>query len=158
MKPSPEDLESRVQQLEQEVASLRRGGRRRKRTVRYRSAAHILGCPLLCIATGPCPELGESVGHARGVLAIGDVATGVIAIGGIARGGLAIGGVSVGLFSLGGVAVGLLAGAGGVATGLVAAGGLAIGGLVAGGAAVGWWPVGGGVLRIPDLLETFLGR
>lgn len=152
MKPTYDELESRVTALEQQVALIHGTNRPRKRTVRYRSSAHLLGIPLLEVALGPAPWLGERVGSARAVLAIGDFATGVIAIGGVARGGFTVGGISVGLFSIGGVSLGLLAGAGGVATGLVAAGGVAIGGVVAGGLAIGYWAVGGAVFHLQQLL------
>jgi len=54
---------------------------------------------------GPDPEQGEWRGHARGLLAIGDVATGWIALGGLALGALALGGTAGGLVAIGGAAV-----------------------------------------------------
>lgn len=47
--------------------------------------------PLLSVAIGPDAARRELNGRARGIVAIGDIATGVIAIGGIARGLVAIG-------------------------------------------------------------------
>jgi hypothetical protein len=126
-----EELERRVRELEAEVAALRAG---RGRVVRYRSAAQFGGLPLIAIATGPDPAKGEARGHARGILAIGDIATGVVAVGGVARGLAAFGGVALGVVTFGGASIGALA----------AVGGLAIGGIAIGGGALGWTAVGGG--------------
>lgn len=118
---------------------------------RYRSNLMLFGLPLIHIALGPHEDALH--GQARGIIAIGDVATGVLAIGGIARGAVAIGGVAVGLVSLGGMAIGLLTCLGGFAVGGLAVGGLSAGlaaqggltaGLVAdGGLAVGYVARGG---------------
>lgn len=124
----------------------RRGGGRlsRKPTVRRRSAATFLGYPVVCIAMGPDPESGERFGRAKGLLAIGDVATGGIAIGGVAVGVVSLGGVSVGLGGIGGLSVGLVVAFGGCAVGGFAVGGAAIGGVATGGGAVGYIAQGGG--------------
>lgn len=107
---------------------------RSARIIRKRSKRKFFGMPLWEIARGPDPAKGERVGHARAILAVGDVADGLIALGGISRGVIAIGGVSVGVFSLGGVSVGLVAALGGVALAPLALGGVAIGALALGGA------------------------
>ena len=112
------------------------------RGVRRRSDYEYLGLPLWCVAVGPDPERGELRGHAKGILAIGDIATGLVAIGGLARGGIAIGGVAVGLVALGGLALGGLA-FGGLAIGLLAIGGGAAGWIAVGGAAAGVYAAGG---------------
>jgi hypothetical protein len=135
------DLEKRVRELEEEVRVLR--GRRPGR-VRYRSAVGIGDIPLVAIALGPDPERGERRGHARGIVAIGDIATGVVAVGGLATGGIAIGGLSLGLASLGGLALGVLLAVGGAAVGGVAVGGAAVGRVAVGGGAVGEYACGGG--------------
>ena len=137
-----QDLEKRVSALEAEVARLRAGGG--YRTVRHRSAAEFGGLPLLAIATGPDPAKGERRGHARGIVAIGDVATGVLAIGGVARGLVALGGVAVGVVTFGGTSLGALAAVGGLAIGTVAVGGGAVGWTALGGGAVGTYACGGG--------------
>jgi len=126
-----DDLNARVAELEQQVALLTAG---RLRGVRYQSAARIGNLPLIAIATGPDPQRGELRGHARGVIAIGDLATGVLALGGLARGFVAVGGLALGVVSLGGL---------GIAAGL-AVGGLALGSLALGGGAIGYAAVGGG--------------
>jgi len=106
-----------------------RGGKR------YRSKSMILGMPVLDIALGPHGT--ELRGHARGFVAIGDIATGVLALGGVARGVVALGGVALGCFSLGGVSIGLLTAIGGCSIGGIAIGGLAVGGIATGGLAIG---------------------
>lgn len=132
-----EQLEKRVAQLERLLArsAILRG-------VRNRSATTIGGFPLYDIAFGPDLAREEIRGHAKGILAIGDMATGVLALGGIARGVIALGGLSIGVFSFGGLSLGALFAAGGVAIGGVAAGGAALGGVAVGGAAGGYYACG----------------
>jgi hypothetical protein len=114
------------------------------RSVRHASGREFLGLPLYAIALGPDPERGEARGHARGVIAIGDIATGIVAIGGWARGVFAVGGLATGLFSFGGLAVGLVAAFGGLAlSALLAIGGGAAGTAAFGGVAIGHYAVGG---------------
>lgn len=139
----PRDLEKRLAELETEVGRLR--GQRWK-GVRYRSGIGLGDIPLLAIATGPDPERGEFRGHARGIVAIGDMATGVLAIGGLARGFVAVGGLALGLVSLGGLSIGVLLAIGGLAIGSTAFGGGAVGGVAVGGGAVGYYACGGGTL------------
>ena len=107
-----------------------------KRVIRFESETRILGCPLVSVACGPDASQKETRGWARGVVAVGDVATGVVAVGGVAGGGIAIGGLSCGLLSIGGVAIGGLVLAG-VAAGFAAMGGVAVGHYARGGVAVG---------------------
>lgn len=138
---SERDLERRVEELEQELARLRRSGLRGRR---WRTDFELLGLPLVSVALGPDPDRGEWRGHARGVIAVGDLATGVFAFGGLARGVVAFGGLSLGLVSFGGVAIGLLLAIGGGALGSLALGGGAVGGVAVGGAALGRYACGGG--------------
>ena len=88
---------------------------------RYRSKATLFGLPVIDVALGP--KGNEPRGRARGIIAIGDIATGGLAIGGLARGVVAIGGAAFGAFAVGGMAVGLVAATGGFAVGGLAAGG-----------------------------------
>ncbi|HEX3658860.1 MAG TPA: hypothetical protein VHV55_23910 [Pirellulales bacterium] len=131
MAESQAALRQRVGELEQKLGTLQA----RRRGVRKRSDRTLFGLPLYDIAVGPDPERGQARGHARGIIAVGDVASGVLAVGGAARGGLAVGGAAVGLIAVGGAAIGLLA-----------LGGAAIGGVAVGGAAVGYCAVGGGAI------------
>jgi hypothetical protein len=134
---SREQLEKRVAQLEQQLAG------QRVRGIRRRASWELLGLPFYDIAVGADPERGETRGHARGFIAIGDIATGVVALGGLARGGIAIGGAAIGLVSLGGLSIGALLAAGGLAIGGVAFGGGAVGGAAIGGGAAGYYACGG---------------
>jgi hypothetical protein len=82
------------------------------RAVRWKSSATFLEYPVISIAVGPDPANNESRGHAREVIALGNVATGVIALGGVARGvvalgGIAIGGIAIGYAAIGGLAIAL---------------------------------------------------
>lgn len=76
----------------------------------YKSKRTLFGLPLLHINCGP------GLRWARGVIAVGNVATGLVALGGVSAGLLSLGGASLGLLlALGGVALG------GVSIGAVAA-------------------------------------
>ncbi len=116
---------------------------------RYTSPIVIFGLPLIHIALGPDEK--SMRGHARGIIAIGDIARGWLAMGGVAIGIFAFGGVGIGVVSLSGCAIGVFAlggaafgGAvmGGGAIGVVAQGGAAIGVVANGGTAVGCYARG----------------
>ena len=113
---------------------------------RWRSAATLFGWPVIDVALGP--KDGQMRGHAKGIIAVGDIATGGVALGGFARGVVAVGGLAVGLFSLGGGSLGVIAATGGFAVGGMAAGGGAAGYLASGGGAVGVVAQGGGALGL----------
>ena len=103
----------------------------------YKSQRTLFGLPLLHI------NVGHRDHWARGIIAIGNIATGFVALGGVAVGLLALGGVSFGLLlALGAVALGG-ASIGGVALGALAWGGVAMGWLAVGGCAVGVYAAGG---------------
>ena len=139
-----QDLERRVSELEGRLAAYERGGRLGSGAgVRRRASWGIGDIPFYDIALGPDLSRGELRGHARGVIAIGDVATGFLAVGGVARGVVAIGGLAAGLLGVGGLSIGILAGLGGLAIGGVAVGGGAIGGVALGGGVVGYYACGG---------------
>jgi hypothetical protein len=159
-----EDQETRA--LRERVADLeaRLAAQPFHRGVRKRSSRTLLGLPLWDIALGPDPETGAMRGHARGIIAVGDLATGVLALGGLARGVVAVGGLSFGLVSLGGCAIGLLAALGGMAIGGIAIGGGAAGLIAVGGGAAGYYACGGGAIgtfvisateRSPEAVELF---
>jgi hypothetical protein len=125
---------SRIEPRRQSVA--------RPTRIRKRSTIRVFGLPLWEIARGADPKHGEDRGHARAIIAVGDVADGIVAVGGIARGGVTIGGISLGILSLGGVSVSLLAAVGGVAIAPLAYGGAAVGAVAIGGAALGCYAKG----------------
>lgn len=97
----------------------------------------MFGLPVLHYTRGKCPETGRRI-VAKGIIAVGRLATGVIAIGHAALGVLAIGQLGLGLlFGLGQASSGVLAvgqlalgfyfGIGQVATGIIAIGQIGIG-------------------------------
>lgn len=144
-----EDLEKRVAELEKRVAAHETGFRAVPiRGVRKRADWNIGGLPFYDIALGPDLEHGELRGRAKGVIAVGDIATGFLAIGGLARGVIAIGGLAAGLLGLGGLSVGILAAVGGLAIGGVAIGGGAVGAVALGGGAIGYYACGGGAAGV----------
>ena len=91
-----EKLEERVDRLERELVALRA---RRVRSVRWRADWGIGKLPMWEVAVGPDPARGESYGHARAVVALGDIATGFVAVGGWARGVIALGGLAAAVSS-----------------------------------------------------------
>ena len=102
----------------------------------YKSKRTLFGLPLVHIRLqdhGLC--------RARGIIAIGNVATGLIALGCVSFGGLSLGAVSLGAGSLGALAVGL-ASLGGFSIGLLAGGAISLGVLALGGIAKGVFAVG----------------
>lgn len=88
-------------------------------------------------------NIGLGVCRAKGIIAVGNIATGVVSLGFLSVGVLAIGLLSLGLLAFGSCALALLLGAGGVATGLLAFGGLAVGIMTFGGVSVEYIAVGG---------------
>lgn len=93
----------------------------------------------------PLVHINFGLGHyrAKGIIAIGNVATGLLSFGFVSVGLFAWGMISLGLLAFGAIALGLLVGAGGVATGALAFGGVAIGIMCFGGVSVGYIAVGG---------------
>ena len=103
----------------------------------YKSQRTLWGLPLVHINPSQ-----RGLTWARGIVAIGNVATGFIAIGCFAAGLISLGAMAVGLLALAGFAMGLLA-LGGISVGLIALGGCALGYLAIGGSAVGVYAAGG---------------
>lgn len=102
----------------------------------YKSDRTLWGLPLVHINCGP------GICRAKGIIAIGNIATGFVALGGIAFGAVSAGGAALGLLALGGLAVGGLV-IGGLGIGLVALAGIALGWLTFGGVSFGVYAVGG---------------
>lgn len=106
----------------------------------YKSKRTLFGLPLVHV------NFGRRDHWARGIIAIGNIATGFVALGGVAVGLFTLGGVSIGLLlALGAVSLGA-ASIGGAALGLLAWGGIALGWLAVGGCAVGVYAAGGVVV------------
>ena len=113
----------------------------------YKSARTFCGLPLIHINLGSGRLfMTGGIRRAKGVIAIGNIATGIFAFGALSAGIISIGGASVGLLSIGGLALGLLLAFGGLSIGTVSFGGLAIGILSAGGCAVGIYALGGAAI------------
>ena len=103
----------------------------------YRSKHSLFGLPLVHIHCGP------GIHWARGIIAIGDIATGFVALGGIAAGLVSLGALSLGLLlALGALSAGMIS-IGGLALGLTAWGGFAFGLLSVGGISCGVYAAGG---------------
>jgi len=145
---SREDLERRVSELEKRLASMPASAAFPFRGIRKRAAWGLGDIPFYDIAIGPDPSRGEMRGHAKGIVALGDMATGVVALGGLARGVVAFGGLAAGLVSFGGLSLGVLLAAGGLAIGSLAFGGGAVGGVAVGGGAAGYYACGGGAVGV----------
>lgn len=103
----------------------------------YRSKREFCGLPLVHVNI-----CDRGFAGAKGIIAIGNVATGVVAVGALSVGVLSFGAVSVGLLALGAVAFGLVSAAA-IAVGLLAFGAIAIGYLAIGGCAIGIYAAGG---------------
>lgn len=89
----------------------------------YKSSRTWHGLPLVHINFG----YGRyGLRRARGVVAIGNVATGIVALGSFSVGVVSFGGIGLGLLSMGGIALGWVA-LGGLAAGWLAIGGCAVG-------------------------------
>lgn len=103
----------------------------------YKSKRTLFGLPLVHINRGP------GIHWARGIIAIGDIATGFVALGGIAVGLVSLGALSLGLLlALGALSLGSVS-VGGLAVGLTAWGGFAFGPLSVGGVSCGVYAAGG---------------
>lgn len=103
----------------------------------YKSKRTLWGMPLVHInlcANGFC--------WARGVVAIGNIATGLISVGAISAGLFSFGALSAGLLASGAMALGAVS-IGAVAVGLLAWGAVSLGLVSIGGVAVGQFAVGG---------------
>lgn len=113
------------------------GGRPDRWHYEYKSKRTLFGLPLVHV------NIGRGNHWARGIIAIGSIATGLVSLGGVAAGLLSLGGVSFGLLlALGAVSFGSVS-IGGVALGLLAWGGIALGWLAVGGVAAGVYAAGG---------------
>ena len=138
-----DDLEKRVADLERQLSVATGVAGVPIRGIRQRASWGVGDIPIYDIAVGPDFSQGQIRGHAKGVIAIGDIATGLLAISGISRGVVAIGGLAAGLISFGGLSIGVLIAAGGLAIGGFALGGGAVGGAAIGGGAAGYYACGG---------------
>ena len=114
---------------------------KRNPDVRIQSRTRWLGMPLVSIAFGHDSEKGETIGRAKGIVAIGDRAFGLIAVGGHSYGLVAYGMHARGVIALGTTSLGVLS-SGLVSGGILAFGGIAVGVFAFGFLAVGYATIG----------------
>lgn len=105
-------------------------------TYEYKSKKTFMGLPIVHI------NLGRGLRKAKGIIAIGTIATGVVSVGAISVGLISLGALSIGVLALGGFAAGLIA-LGGISFGGLCVGGLTFGYLAVGGCAFGVYSIGG---------------
>jgi serine/threonine protein kinase len=114
----------------------------RNNDVRLRSSTSVLGYPLVDIAFGRDLDAEETYGHAKGVIAFGDVATGLFAFGKYSRGLIfAFGQYAFGLFSFGLFSCGVVT-TGFASLGIFSGGGISIGVFAMGFVAIGVFAYG----------------
>jgi len=97
----------------------------------YKSKRTLFGLPLVHV------HLGLGLMRAKGILAIGNIATGFFSIGLVSVGLLSLGLLGIGLLSLGAFSLGLLLAIGAIAIGTFAIGSIAIGVFALGAMAIG---------------------
>lgn len=102
----------------------------------YKSSTTVMGLPLVHINSGQGANY-----KAKGIIAIGNMASGVVSIGGFSRGIFSIGGMSMGVFSFGGMSLGLVS-LGGLSAGGLALGAMALGYMAIGSIALGVYAIG----------------
>ena len=102
----------------------------------YKSKRTLFGLPLVHI------NIGFGARRAKGIIAIGILASGFLSIGVLSAGLLSIGVLSAGLIGLGVFALGLLLAVGSISVGAVAIGAIAIGVFALGALAVGMFSTG----------------
>ena len=101
----------------------------------YKSKRTLFGLPLVHV------NVGFGIYRAKGILAIGNIATGVLALGAISAGLLSIGAIGIGLIALCAIAMGGVA-VGSIAVGVFALGAVAIGLFAFGALAIGMFSTG----------------
>ncbi len=108
----------------------------RGRVYEYKSEKTLWGLPLVHV------HIGFGMKKAKGIVAIGNVATGVVSVGLLAKGGVAIGCLSMGLVGMGCLTLGLLLAIGAIAVGTFSIGAIAIGVFALGAVAIGMFSTG----------------
>ncbi|MDE5855582.1 MAG: helix-turn-helix domain-containing protein, partial [Anaeroplasmataceae bacterium] len=111
--------------------------RPRNRVYEYVSKRKVFGLPLVHIHIGP------GLYRAKGIIAIGNIATGVISIGLLSIGVFTFGLLGFGLFTLACFSLGLLVSLGSISMGALAFGGVAVGLFSFGGLSIGLYSFGG---------------
>lgn len=127
----PERLEAKGQEAAQEHPKAKR-----RLHYEYRSKKEVKGVPLVHV------NIGLGFYKAKGILAIGNLASGVVSMGLLSMGIFSLGWLTLGVFALGILSLGVFS-FGAVAAGLAAFGGIALGGIAFGGVAIGYFASGG---------------
>lgn len=102
----------------------------------YKSQKEFFGVPLVHI------NIGRGLYKAKGIIAIGNIATGILSLGILSLGIISVGILALGLLTLGCIVLGLIA-CGAISFGVLSLGGIAIGVLSLGGLAIGMYSIGG---------------
>lgn len=108
----------------------------RERDYEYKSKRTLFGLPLVHINTG------RGIKRAKGIIAIGNVATGFISIGLLSVGLLSFGALSAGLIGFGALCIGLVLAVGAISVGFFAAGAIAVGVIALGALSIGVYSIG----------------
>ena len=103
----------------------------------YVSKKKVFGVPLVHV------HFGLGLYRAKGIIAIGNIATGIVSIGFISIGLISLGLLALGLFSWACLSLGLLGALGAISIGAFAFGGVAIGLISFGGLSIGLYSFGG---------------
>ena len=103
----------------------------------YVSKKKVFGVPLVHI------HIGLGIYRAKGIIAIGNIATGVVSIGLFSLGVISLGIFALGLFTWACLSIGLLGALGAISIGAFAFGGVAIGLFSFGGLSIGLYSFGG---------------
>ncbi len=109
---------------------------RRGKYYEYKSERTLFGLPLVHI------NIGLGFRRAKGILAIGNIATGYLSIGLISMGFVSLGFIGLGLISIATLGAGLLFSVGAIAAGLVAVGAIALGVFTLGALSIGMFSLG----------------
>ncbi len=109
----------------------------RTRVYEYVSKRKVFGLPLVHV------HFGVGLYRAKGIIAIGNIATGVISIGLLSVGIISLGLFALGLFTWACFSLGLLGALGAISIGAFAFGGVAIGVVSFGGLSIGLYSFGG---------------
>lgn len=102
----------------------------------YKSPKTLFGLPLVHI------HFGYGLKKAKGIIAIGNIASGVISIGLLSKGILAFGLLSMGIISIGCLSLGLLLALGSISVGIFSVGAVAVGIFSLGALSVGMFSTG----------------
>lgn len=108
----------------------------RNNSFEYKSKKIVFGMPLVHI------NIGFGRKKAKGIIAIGNIASGLVSIGFVSFGLISMGLVSIGLLSFGIIAIGALLAAGAISVGTISFGAIALGIFATGAISAGMFSIG----------------